>query len=310
MSDNPGIDGTFCSIDDVQMFNGNGSGSDGDGEDATDDVSGIEDLVENLEEVARNNTGFSQFSLFFKDGGSSGNGVLLDGGTDTNFNAVDNDVDIDYDATEVKSETETESGSESDDKKDKSQGQKDEADERVSKKEKESMEPTRRLAKRQDVPELPLPPFPNDEDEIEGGGEEGSDQGQTVDLTPTEIFSIVFIEFNPSLQIINTNGTFAFTELSDGDIFTFPSISDLNPFLVPGGVAMLLMGVNEEGTMVRSRVAWSYGSDCDGLKVLEIGDGIGWVEVVSLISSFTCTNGNNSLLSSSTFHWFHHLLQF
>lgn len=295
MRDNPGIEGTFCNIDNVQMFNGNGSGSDGGGEEATvDDVSGIVDLVENLEEVARNNTGVFGFSSFPTNGGDDG---LSNGGTDKDVNAVNSDADSEG-ASDITSKTETQSGSEKNVQKNKDKDEKEDADGKGSKKEKESVELTRRLVKRQDIPELPLPPFPDDDEEVEDGEDEESDQAQQVDLIPTEIFSVVFIEFNPSLQIINTNGTYAITELSDGDIFTFPSISDLNPFLVPGGVAMLLMGVNEEGTMVRSRVAWSYGSDCDnGMEVLEIGNGIGWVEVVSLMSLFLSMNGRDSLIS-------------
>mmetsp|Transcript_27893 Transcript_27893/g.58100 ORF Transcript_27893/g.58100 Transcript_27893/m.58100 type:complete len:910 (-) Transcript_27893:253-2982(-) len=286
--DNPGIEGTFCNIDDVQMFNGNGSGSDGGGEEETvDNVSGIVDLVENLEEVSRNNTGFFVFSSLLTNGGGSGD--LPVGGSDEDVNAVDNDVYSDEAASEIESKTGIESGSEKDVNKDKDKNGKVAADGKVSKEEKKSSELTRRLVKRQDIPELPLPPFPDDDEVVEDVADEESDQGQQVDLIPTEIFSIVFIEFNPSLQIINTNGTYAITELSDGDTFTFPSISDLNPFLVPGGVAMLLMGVNGEGTMVRSRVAWSYGSNCDnGVKVLENGDGIGWVEVVDLTEPRPC----------------------
>ena len=110
-------------------------------------------------------------------------------------------------------------------------------------------------------------------------------QGGEEEYSPVNIVSIVFVEFDNSgyLNVLNMNGTYVSTDLADGAVIEFPSISKTQRSDIPGGVAMLLVGVDDEGGMVRNRLAWTYDEDCDGsISPIVVGDAIGWVEIVSV----------------------------
>lgn len=112
----------------------------------------------------------------------------------------------------------------------------------------------------------------------------------------TEVTSILFLEVDtaPELNIINQDSTYFTTNLSDGSVITYTSISmQLDHTLplkdqmeyVPGGVVIVLFGNDEEGNAVQNTVAWDYGGKgyCDS-EPLSDGDAIGWIKIVSYVS--------------------------
>ena len=109
-----------------------------------------------------------------------------------------------------------------------------------------------------------------------------------LDTKVSTVTSVTFLEQDTSaeLDIINQDSTYFETALSNGDIIDFISISSkLDPNvpledqmdMVPGGVLMILFGVNAEGTVVQNTVAWGYNTEyCEGVAVSS-GDSVGWV---------------------------------
>jgi hypothetical protein len=118
----------------------------------------------------------------------------------------------------------------------------------------------------------------------------------SVDLVPVTIGSVTFVEFDTSgnLSTINQDFQYSVSDFADGDTITYNSIlSTLDPALpveeqmdkIPGGVALLFLGANAEGNLMRSRVAWSFEDMmCSGGDVgpINVGDKIGWITMVSL----------------------------
>ena len=111
---------------------------------------------------------------------------------------------------------------------------------------------------------------------------------QTKDPVPTKITSVTFVEFdNKIADIINQNSTYFDTELYDGDKITYPSIASKidntiplseQTDLLPGGIMLILFGVNKDNVIVRNTIAWAYKlNDC--IPVESQGDTIGWVKV-------------------------------
>jgi len=111
---------------------------------------------------------------------------------------------------------------------------------------------------------------------------------QTKDPVPTKITSVTFVEFdNKIADIINQNSTYFDTELYDGDKITYPSIASKidntiplseQTDLLPGGIMLILFGINKDNVIVRNTIAWAYKlNDC--IPVESQGDTIGWVKV-------------------------------
>ena len=116
------------------------------------------------------------------------------------------------------------------------------------------------------------------------------------------ITSIQFIEFDASgeLNVINTDDGYIDTELKDGDIFNFASVSnELNPLLpiedqldkLPGGASIVLNGIlkseetGEQEYEISNRITWSYTNDCN-VEPIEGGESIGWITFVSRLHFF------------------------
>lgn len=108
------------------------------------------------------------------------------------------------------------------------------------------------------------------------------------DPTVDVVTSVTFVEFDSRIdKVLNQNSTYFKTELYDGDVITYPSISaDIDytkPLseqteLLPGGIMLILFGVNKDNVVVRNTVAWAYKlNDCE--KAESLGDSIGWVKV-------------------------------
>lgn len=109
--------------------------------------------------------------------------------------------------------------------------------------------------------------------------------------TITEVTSILFLEVDttPELNILNQDSTYFSTNLNDGDIVSYTSISNmLDPSTpledqleyVPGGVVVVLFGTDEEGVVVQNTVAWGYGGVeyCES-EPLAVNDSIGWIVI-------------------------------
>ena len=118
---------------------------------------------------------------------------------------------------------------------------------------------------------------------------------QGLDTTPTVVTSVTFLEADttPGLSIINQDSTYFDSTITDGQVLTYESVSaNLDPDVpledqmdsVPGGVMLVLFGVNAEGQVVQNTVAWGYDADaCE-----EPFDGeanIGWLELGSYESA-------------------------
>ena len=117
---------------------------------------------------------------------------------------------------------------------------------------------------------------------------------RNLESAPVKITSVVFVELDRAggVDVVSKDNTYAVTDLADGDVIQFTSVSVfLNPELplsqqqdmLPGGVAIVLYGVDAQGNPITNRVVWWYNVDqCDGsTPPLKIGDEIGWINVVS-----------------------------
>jgi hypothetical protein len=120
------------------------------------------------------------------------------------------------------------------------------------------------------------------------------DGGRTLqgglDTTPTIVTSVTFLEADstPQLNIINQDSTYFNTSSSDGDVLSYTSISSSldvtqsltdQENLVPGGVMMVLFGINSASEVIQNTIAWAYNLDNCDVEPLEEGDGVGWATV-------------------------------
>lgn len=107
-------------------------------------------------------------------------------------------------------------------------------------------------------------------------------RAQDFDVAPTVLTSVTFLEFDFSVQrIINQNSSYFETTLSDGDVLTFASVSAsldaARPLAkqrdsVPGGIMLVLFGVNAADQIVQNTVAWSFDNiNCEAFRTVENG---------------------------------------
>ena len=107
----------------------------------------------------------------------------------------------------------------------------------------------------------------------------------SVDTQPVSIYSIQFLEVDKSFNVINQDSSYVRgIDLVSGDVFNYTSIS-AKPLaqtlgVVPGGMNMVLRGVNAAGEPVRNVFTITYTNDC-GVPTFEDGNAIGWVVFVS-----------------------------
>jgi hypothetical protein len=114
---------------------------------------------------------------------------------------------------------------------------------------------------------------------------------QGFDDEPVRITSVTFFEVDRN-GTDYVNSTYQETNLEDGDIISFPSISSqlntdqpLNEQLdvFPGGVSLRLIGPNADGDFVQMTVLWQYSlEECSAIS-LEVGDAIGWISLEEYI---------------------------
>ena len=85
-----------------------------------------------------------------------------------------------------------------------------------------------------------------------------------------------------SFNVINQDSAYVRgIDFVSGDTFNYTSISATSRGVVPGGMNMVLRGVNANGDPVRNVFTITYTNDC-GVPTFEEGDAIGWVVFVSL----------------------------
>ena len=123
-----------------------------------------------------------------------------------------------------------------------------------------------------------------------------TDTQSPLDLTrPTIITSVIFLEIDttPELNIINQDSTlFDIDKGADHDdlLLTYESVSsklDIHLPLdkqsvnhMPGGVILVLFGLNAANEVIQNRIAWRYTQNyCNDMPFLS--DGIGWVALDS-----------------------------
>ena len=106
-----------------------------------------------------------------------------------------------------------------------------------------------------------------------------------IDTTPVSIYSIQFLEVDTSFNVINQDSSYVRDiDFMNGDEFTYASISATEPGVIPGGMNMVLRGVNAAGEPIRNVFTITYTNDC-GIQTFEKGDEIGWVVFVSFYIS-------------------------
>ena len=112
----------------------------------------------------------------------------------------------------------------------------------------------------------------------------------SVDTQPVSIYSIQFLEVDQSFNVINQDSSYVRgIDFVNGDVFNYTSIS-AKPVaqtlgVVPGGMNMVLRGVNAAGEPVRNVFTITYTNDC-GVPTFEDGNAIGWVVFVSSYISY------------------------
>jgi len=105
-----------------------------------------------------------------------------------------------------------------------------------------------------------------------------------VDVVPVSIYSIQFLEVDKSFNVINQDSSYVRgIDFENGAVFNYTSISAKQgqECVVPGGMNMVLRGVNAAGEPVRNVFTITYKNNCD-VQTFEEGDAIGWVVFVSV----------------------------
>ena len=105
----------------------------------------------------------------------------------------------------------------------------------------------------------------------------------TMDMIPVVVYSIQFLEVDVDFNVINQDSAYVRNiDFVDGTIFNYTSIiaKEDGGGKVPGGVNLVLRGVNGAGDPVRNVFTITFTNDC-GVPTFEVGEAIGWVIFVS-----------------------------
>jgi len=98
-----------------------------------------------------------------------------------------------------------------------------------------------------------------------------------MDVEPVSIYSIQFLEVDTEFKIINQDSAYVTgIDFKSGDVFNYTSISAQDANVIPGGMNMILRGVNAANEPVKNVFTITYTNDC-GIQTFEEGDAIGWV---------------------------------
>lgn len=115
------------------------------------------------------------------------------------------------------------------------------------------------------------------------------------DTVPVTIYSIQFLEVDQQFNVINQDSSYVRDiDFTNGDVFNYTSIQGQIPGVVPGGMNMVLRGVNAENEPIRNVFTITYTNDC-GVQTFQDGDAIGWVVFVSTLATWLWSEHNLSL---------------
>jgi len=115
----------------------------------------------------------------------------------------------------------------------------------------------------------------------------------TEDTVPVSIYSVQFLEVDSDFNVINQDSAYVRNiDFKDGDVFNYTSIiaqdqaeggneDTAGTSAIPGGMNMVLRGVNAAGDPVRNVFTITYNNDLCGTPTFEGGEAIGWVIFVS-----------------------------
>lgn len=121
----------------------------------------------------------------------------------------------------------------------------------------------------------------------------GTDADLINDTVPVQINNINVIELGQQFEALSTTpfaGSFA-----DGSTFVYTSpnlatpeeVNNLTTSTVPGGVQIVLDGINKEEQPITNTWIILFTNDCGWYPVLDVGDNIGWTTLVRTIQSFS-----------------------
>ena len=134
------------------------------------------------------------------------------------------------------------------------------------------------------------------------------DTTTTEELIPNQLYSAQFLEMDTStnMNIINQDDTYLNNNVTyppnttpiTNYTLSYTSISStLNPDLsieeqldiVPGGVILVLVGLTNDGEVIRNRIMWTYTMGC-GMEDVTVmnGDEFGWAMFVSFLLCCCC----------------------
>lgn len=129
----------------------------------------------------------------------------------------------------------------------------------------------------------------------------------TEDTVPVSIYSVQFLEVDSDFNVIHQDSAYVRNiDFKDGDIFNYTSIIAQDPeggdedtagtSAIPGGMNMVLRGVNAAGDPVRNVFTITYNNDLCGTPTFEGGEAIGWVIFVSVLFSLSLFKFHSSML--------------
>jgi hypothetical protein len=142
----------------------------------------------------------------------------------------------------------------------------------------------------------------------------------TEDTVPVSIYSVQFLEVDSDFNVINQDSAYVRNiDFKDGDVFNYTSIiaqeesgneDTAGTSAIPGGMNMVLRGVNAAGDPVRNVFTITYNNDFCGTPTFEGGEAIGWVIFVSVLLFgwlFVCLLLLHLLDSNTPILFFHKL---
>ena len=108
------------------------------------------------------------------------------------------------------------------------------------------------------------------------------------DTVPVNVNTVTVMELDINLRVIAQ--TPYREEFRDGDTFTYTSIASspegvatLSPERWPGGIQLDIVGINQNEEPITNVWIIVFENDCGIYPILEIGDTVGWTNLVSLL---------------------------
>jgi len=99
---------------------------------------------------------------------------------------------------------------------------------------------------------------------------------------PVSIYSVQFLELDPAFNVLNQDSKYVRgVDFASGDRFSYDSVTASQDDAVPGGMNMVLRGLDAAGRPVRNVFTITYTNEC-GVPTFHEGEAIGWV----LLESF------------------------